>query len=403
MASDARVGLVRRLQLWALTRLRRSRFLPLGVPDKRTDQHRLGRSFSQHVLLYFPTGQDSLYQVRPWFHALAALNAVYPVVAVFKDSRTAAVVRAETNLDCVTLARYGQLDDILAVSDVKLALYVNHDPINFECLRFTSLVHVYLGHGDSDKGVSVSNQVKAYDYCFLAGQGALDRTTNNTMLYDAAGRSVLIGQPQLDGADSWIASPDPAGRQTVLYAPTWEGAQPSVSYGSLESHGLALVTALRPRYRVIYRPHPLSGVIAAPYGIADAAVRAAADRVDTAVPLGQSFADADLLICDVSAVSLNWLPSGKPLLVTTPRAPFPPSRLMDVIPRLDADDDVVAAVAGQLDGDPHAAVRRELVGYYLGDPAPGVATQRFIDACADAMALRDREWASKQALGATGP
>lgn len=403
MGSDARVGVVRRFQLWAIARLRRSRFLPVGMPDKIADGHRLGQAFGQPIMVYFATAQDSLYQLRPWYHALAALDAVHPVVAVFKDSRTAAVVRTEAGLDCVTLARYGQLDEILGESDVKLALYVNHDPVNFECLRFTSLAHVYLGHGDSDKGVSISNQVKAYDFCFLAGQGALDRTADNVMLYDAAARSVLIGQPQFDGATSYTPRPDPAGRRTVLYAPTWEGSQPSVSYGSLETHGLALVEALRADYRVIYRPHPLSGVINASYGAADAAIRGAAERVDTNVSMEQSFADADLLICDVSAVSLNWLPSGKPFLVTTPQAPIPNSRLMDVIPTLQVDADVRAVVAEHLDTDPTADARRDLIAYYLTDTAPGAATQRFVQACTDAMATRDREWASRRAAGASGP
>jgi len=403
MTSDARVGPVHRLRIWAIGRLRRSRFLPAGMPDKLTDQSRLGRRFDQQVMLYFPTMQDSLYQLRPWFHALTALDAVHPVVCVFKDSRTARVVRDETGLDCVTLARYGQLDEILSLSDVKLALYVNHDPINFESLRFTSLVHVYLGHGDSDKGVSVSNQVKAYDLCFLAGQAALDRTANAVMLYDAVAHSVLIGQPQLDGAGTVTGSPDADGRRTVLYAPTWEASQPSVSYGSLESHGVPLVRALSGTYRVIYRPHPLNGVIRATYAAADAAVRELADRVDTEVTLAQSFADADLLVTDVSAVTLNWLPTGKPLLVTTPTVPYPASALMDVVPLVAPTDDFRATVAEHLATDPAQTARDALIEHYLGDPTPGVATARFIAACEDAMDLRDREWAARQAAGATGP
>ncbi len=402
MASEARVGLVHRLRLWAIGRLRRSRFLPAGMPDKLTDESRLGRPFDQQVMLYFPTMRDSLYQLRPWFHALKALDAVHPVVCVFKDSRTARVVRDETGLDCVTLARYGQLDEILSVSDVKLALYVNHDPINFESLRFTSVVHVYLGHGDSDKGVSVSNQVKAYDFCFLAGQAALERTASAVMLYDAAARSVLIGQPQLDGAPAVEPRPDPD-RPTVLYAPTWEASQPSVSYGSLETHGTALVESLRAVYRVVYRPHPLNGVIRPSYAAADAAVRELADRVDTDVTLEQSFADADLLVTDVSAVTLTWLPTGKPMLVTTPAVPYPPSPLMEVVPQIGADAPFATVVAEHLSTDPTSDARAALVEHYLGDPSPGVATARFVDACDDAMALRDREWAARRAAGATGP
>jgi len=388
-------------RLWLIERIRRSRFLPAGMPDKRTDTERLGRPFTGSVLVYFPNGADALYQLRPWLPALEALDAAHGVTVVFRDSRTAARVRTEARLDCVTLARYGQLDQILALSDVKLALYVNHDPVNFECLRFTSLVHVYLGHGDSDKGVSVSNQVKAYDFCFLAGQAALARTAVSVMLYDAEARSVLIGQPQLDVAPA-TPRPDPA-RPTVLYAPTWEASQPSVSYGSLVTHGAAIMDALSGRYRVVYRPHPLNGVIDPDYAAADAAIRTRADRVDTEVPLEQSCADADLLITDVSGVIMTWLPTGKPVLVCRPAIAPPPSRLLDTLPLLEPGTDVSALVAEHLDTDPTAGPRADLVQYYLGDTTPGVATARFLRACADTIELRDRAWAERRARGATGP
>jgi len=392
---------VTRLRLWLIARIRASRFLPVGMADKRADVERLNKPFAGSVMLFFPNGADALYQLRPWFGALKALAAGHGLTAVFKDSRTAAIVRDESGLDCVTLANYGQLDQILAVSEVKLALYVNHDPVNFEVLRFTSLVHVYLGHGDSDKGVSVSNQVKAYDFCFLAGQAALDRTSAAVMLYDAAERSVLVGQPSLD-VPAPTPSPDP-NRQTVLYAPTWESSQPSVSYGSVITHGSQVLAALTGNYRVIYRPHPLNGIIDPAYAAADAALRASADRIDTDVPLAQSFADADLLITDVSAVTLNWLPTAKPVLVCLPRVPIPPSKLMSALPLLEVDADIAAEVATSLADDPTKAARVDLIDYYLGDTSPGVATERFLTACADTINLRDRLWAEKQGQGATGP
>ncbi len=176
-----------------------------------------------------------------------------------------------------------------------------------------------------------------------------------------------------------------------------------MSYGSLETHGEKIMQSLVGHYRVIYRPHPLNGVIRPSYGEADKAVRLLAERIDTDVPLEKSFADADLLITDVSAVTLNWLPTGKPMLVTTPSVPYPPSRLMIIVPQLSAKDDVAAEVEEQLTKDPTKALRKKLITYYLGDPKPGVATKNFVKACKDAIALRDREWAEKQITGATGP
>lgn len=416
MTGKARVGLARRFTRWMIGRARRSRFLPIGIADRLPDEGRLGKPFGQSIMVFFGTTQDSLYQLRPWYQPLASLNAREPIVLVFKDSRTAAAVRAETGLDCVTLATYGQLDDILSRSDVKLTLYTNHDPRNFETLRFTSMVHVYVGHGDSDKGVSVSNQVKAYDVCFVAGQGAVDRIDAQVMAYDARARCWSIGQPQLDGqrpeshSATTVNPRSPDQRRTVLYAPTWEGAQPSVSYGSVATHGVALVQALMPHYRVIYRPHPLAGIHDAGFAAADADIRnllseTASHRVDAGGVLADSFADADLLICDVSAVSLNWLPTGKPLIVCQPvgAAGLNSSRLMDSVPLLDAGADVCALVQAQFDADLAADARTELVEYYLGDLTPGAATANFIDACTRAMAMRDQQWAAMRARGAVGP
>ncbi len=398
---DFRSGLPAKAWDWSVRRLRDSPLFPVSMPDKRTDTDALGHPFACEVLVFFPNTTTNLYQIRAWYEALRALTAVHPVVVVFRDSRTAAVVRRESRLTCVTLARYGQLDEILSLSDVKLCLYVNHDPINFECLRFTSMVHVYLGHGDSDKGVSVSNQVKAYDFCFLAGQAARERLANNVMLYDAAKRTLLIGQPTTD-VPLPKGHPDPT-RRTVLYAPTWEASQPSVSYGSVKQRGVAIVEALSPTYRVIYRPHPLNGVIDRSYGDADQAVRALADRVDTDNTLEESFADADLLITDISAVALSWLPTGRPILVNKPHVPYPHSRIMEVLPLITDDTDVAAEVELHLRLDPTAHQRRELTFYYLSDTTPGTPTAHFVEACASLIQQRDEQWAALRALGATGP
>jgi hypothetical protein len=364
------------------------------MADKLADTDRLGQPFTAEIMLYFSTGQDALYQLLPWLPALEALDAEHRVVCVFRDSRTADRVRAASTLDCVTLATYGQLDEILSVSDVKLALYVNHDHLNFESLRFTSLTHIYLGHGDSDKGVSSSNQIKAYDLCFLAGQAALERTAASVMDYDAAARSVLIGQPQLDAAREVARTTT---GPTALYAPTWEGSQPSVSYGSLATQGEAIMRSLAATYAVIYRPHPLSGVVDPAYAAADAAVRVLASRVDTDVTLEQSFADADVLITDVSAVVLNWLPTGSPVVVTRPTSVTAPSKLLDSLPRLAPGDDALAVVET---AQPPPA---ELVEHYLGDVTPGAATRAFVEACGRAIAHRDTAWATRRAQGATGP
>lgn len=403
---------VRRAGRASLRFIRRHGLVPAGIPDRNGEDERLlGGRLDQTVIVYFPGTQDDLYQLRQWYGPLRALHERHPLVVIARDSRAARIVRDEGRLHAITIAHYGTLDDLLSRSDVKLALYVGQDPQNFSALRFTSLVHVFLNHGDSDKGVAVSNQCKAYDFLFVNGQASIDRMRSYTMLFDAEDRCVVIGRPQLD-FDRPPAPGPAADRPTVLYAPTWEGSQPTLSYGSVRSHGPRLVRTLlgSGAFRLIYRPHPLNTVTTAEYAAADATIRrllteaqAAAEepghRIDVDEPLNASMAAADVLVCDVSAVAMDWLPSGKPLVITQPASPevvTAGTRMLDVVPRLSvADLDTVAeTLAALLHDDAGRQQRLELVEYYVGDTTPGAATERFIQACTDAIVIRDREWAS---------
>jgi CDP-Glycerol:Poly(glycerophosphate) glycerophosphotransferase len=416
-------GVLRRLRRLAIGVVRRYGLLPKGLPDRNGDDERLaGTSLSQTVMVYFPGTLEDIYQLQQWYDPLRALHERHPVVVVLQDSRTARVVRAESGLAAVTIARYAALDDLLSRSDVKLALYVGHNPQNFTALRFTSLAHAFLNHGDSDKGVAVSNQNKAYDFLFVPGQATIDRVNAYTMLWDATPHCLLIGRPQLDSQPATADAPTaPPGSRTVLYAPTWEGAQPSLAYGSVASHGPTLVRALLDdgRFTIAYRPHPLSGVTSADYARADADVRrlvteaaaagrGAGHRVETDRSVNDSLAGADLLICDVSAMAMDWLPTGKPMVITEPASSAvvtARTRMLDVVPRLSVDDlpGIAGLVADQLDSDPARGARADLVDYYLGDTTPGAATRRFLDACTEAIARRDEAWTAVRARGPAGP
>lgn len=381
---------------------RRGGLLPSGTPDRLADDAGLTR-FDATVMVYFPDTRQNLYQLQQWYAPLRALHARHPVVLVLQDSRVAKVVRRELGLPAVVIAHYSRLDELLTASDVRLALYVNHSPQNFSALRFLSLVHVFLNHGESDKGVSVSNQVKAYDFAFVAGQGAVDRYREHTMLFDADARCRPIGRPQLDVDRSLRPARRPGQLPTVLYAPTWEGAQPSLAYGSLSTHGPTLVRTILDtgRFRLVYRPHPLNGLLDAAYGDADVEVRrlitdAGGDHlVDLERPLHQSFADADVMVCDVSAVAQDFLAYDRPLVVTEPASAAvvtAATRLLNEVPRLPVSGLTTVAdlLTEQVERDPLAGRRQELVEYYLGDITPGAATKRFLDACTEMVQLQQR-------------
>ncbi|MDQ4138113.1 MAG: CDP-glycerol glycerophosphotransferase family protein, partial [Actinomycetota bacterium] len=374
----------RRLRRRVATIVRSLPFFPQSIPNRLGDDDQLhGHALPEEILVYFPSAPDSLYQLLPWLPTLEILHRRHPVAVICQDSRVAAAVRQRTTMRVLTIARYGRLDDLLGRSDVKLALYVSHEPRNFECLRFASLIHVYLGHGDSDKGVSASNQLKAYDYAMVPGQAAVDRVARRLMNYDAAERCIVIGQPYAPPLVRG-ARADADDRCTVLYAPTWEGAQPSVAYSSLLSHGPGLVRSLLadPRFRVIFRPHPLSGVTSGDYAAAAKEIEsaiAAASSAHPAVghatihadeePIEASFDRADLLVTDVSAVATAWLPTDRPMLITMPaseQSTPADSGMVAALPRLAVEQLAGAAelLWAEHKGDSAAAARRELTGYY---------------------------------------
>jgi len=411
------VRLRRQLQSRVIRSVRESRFFPRTMSNRLgQDEQLAGSAFDSTVIVYFPDALDTLYQITPWLPAFEALHADQRVTIVCQDSRVAAQLATLSTIPVATIARYGTLDDMLARSDVKLALYVSHAPRNFECLRFTSLMHVYLGHGESDKGVSASNQLKAYDYAFLPGEPAVERIRTRLMKFDADAHTMIVGQPQNVVLSSTLRTD---GRRTVLYAPTWEGAQPSVAYSSVISHGGAMVDSLLAdsRFVVDYRPHPLSGVTSRDYAGATHDIAAAIERANKERPgaghrviraedesLEASFARADLLVCDVSAVSSAWLPSLKPLVVTLPataQTVDADSGLLEALPRLTAEQssDAAAYLWPLIDNDHAATDRKELVARFLSAFSPEESIAAFVGACRRVAVERDAE---RERLGATG-
>ena len=402
--------------------VRRFGLLPGDTPDGLGDDQSLAAArLEAEVVVYFPDTVDALYQLEQWYPALRALDRSRSTVIAVRDSQVARKVRAESRLAVVAVGRMATLEGLLRRSDVRVALYVNHSQRNFELLRFTSLVHVSLLHGDSDKTVTVSNQIKAYDFSFVAGRAAVDRAARNIMLFDVD-RLLPVGRPSLDAETEpeATAGQHVSARQTVLYAPTWEGAQPTASYTSVSSLGERIVhSLLEAGFTVRYRPHPLTGVRLTEVGEADRRIReiiaaaaqddpAAGHRLDTDVAVTASFDGSDLLLCDVSAMSVEWLPTGRPLIITVPpgeAAVVAGTPLERAVPRLDAAgvDSLPDTVRRELDRDPGRSRRLELIEYYLGDTSPGASIRAFIAAVGEVADRHAVEWARAVSNGAARP
>ena len=115
-------------------------------------------------------------------------------------------------------------------------LYVNQNTRNFQMFRYGRRWHVFINHGESDKMYMTTNQYKAYDYAFIAGDAARERLGRVLWDYDLDTRDdpdrAPAGRPLL--AASLPYTPDD--RTVVLYAPDL-GGRPAV--GALRLDRLA--------------------------------------------------------------------------------------------------------------------------------------------------------------------
>jgi CDP-glycerol glycerophosphotransferase (TagB/SpsB family) len=253
-----------------------------------------------------------------------------------------------------------------------------------------------------------TNQFKAYDYAFVAGDAARARLSDKLWAFDLDAKTRSIGRPQADH----FAGPlpyTPDDRTVILYSPTWEGDRAAAAYGSVASHGVALAHAVlgSPRHRLIYRPHPRSGVVDKAYGDANKAIIAAIAQANAADPtahhiyddgpqLGWQLAAADVAITDISAMVYDRLATGKPLIITRPvsrESEVDESGYLGHAEWLDADaaSDILAHVTAVQN---NAEAQKNLqfwVERHFGDTTPGVATQRFHAAVAELAQLWEQQ------------
>ena len=352
------------------------------------------------TMVYYADGPVNLYQIRQWYEPLKALDEQSPVLIVCRSVTAALELLEESPLPVAYAGRVEDLENLVDRQRFATALYVNQNTRNFQMMRFNTMLHVFISHGESDKSYMVSGQTKCYDYSFIAGEAAAERLGQHLINYDVDTKTIRIGRPQLDYDVVTAAPPLPDdGRTVVFYAPTTEGDRPSMRYSSLASHGVAMMKALlaSPNHRVIFRPHARTGLFSEEHAAARDQINAMIAAANLADPRAGHIADttptfdwqlqvSDVCIADISAVVIDWLTTGKPVVVTRPvnaAAPVPTEgyiagvelltkkqagQIVEVLDRVSTDEAL-------------AEERRKWSFYYFGDTTKGAATQAWLDAC----------------------
>ena len=203
------------------------------------------------------------------------------------------------------------ITDLAGLTSIKVVLYPT---VRVRFRKFVNAladrVHVFIGHGDSDKASSSRSSARIFDAIFVADQAAQDRYPTNRM------RSVeflQIGAPMIDGLQAAVESGTP---RKILYAPTWEGYSDENNYSSLAAIA-AHVESLCDGREVRVMPHPGTGKRLSSSKDALAAIaRRCGDNGDmTKVDL---FNWSDAMVTDVSGVMSEYLATRKPIVLVNP-------------------------------------------------------------------------------------
>lgn len=363
------------------------------------------------VGVYFADSDVNIYQMRQWYAPLQELAKTRPVVVLARNAAGALQLMRESGLEVAFVPKVTSIENFIATQQLDVILYVNQNTRNFQMMRYGERWHVFINHGESDKMYMTSNQYKTYDYAFIAGDAARARLTKALWNYDVDSRAIAIGRPQTDHLGGEPAY-TPDDRTVVFYAPTWEGDRPAASYGSVLTHGVTLVRELLAtgRHRVVYRPHPRSGVVSPEFGAANAQIIAmleAANQADSAAQhvydqspvLGWQLRTPDVAICDISAMVYDRLATGRPLMVTRPlaeEAEVDEAGYLSVCEWLTAEQaENIVAELDRVIGDTAARARLgEWSTRYFGDTSPGAPTARFQTAIETLLGKADAERAA---------
>lgn len=350
--------------------------------------------------VYFADTPNAAYQLEQWIPALQHLSAAgTPVTLLITNSNSANLLLKAGNLPISLCPQVADVENFVSKHNVRVLFYVNNNQANFTPLRINTLIHVHLSHGESEKSSMVSNQLKAYDFAFIAGPAARERILTHIRGIDASAL-VEIGRPQLDfRAPARQGSND---QTEVLYAPTWEGDSRTMAYSSLTSSGRKLVRllAMDNRVRLTFRPHPKTGTHSRAHAVALRQVRhllrsrnkvePSRARTHPATDAISEILRADVVITDVSAMAMDAVGLNKPTLVLTTSATAATggtNRLLSAVPTWsDVPPDAVQRIL-KLAREGVTPEQHKFRQHIFGPDESGSATERFVRASQELVTL----------------
>ena len=136
------------------------------------------------MLIYFAEAAQRLYQLAQWLPVMERVAATYRVACVLRSRRRLACVAPATALPLALLQTY---DDLMAFYERGQGQgdhLCEPRAAQLPWLTARTALHVHVDRGESDKRSSLSNQAKAYDRVFVAGDVAARRYLDNVLEFE---------------------------------------------------------------------------------------------------------------------------------------------------------------------------------------------------------------------------
>ena len=369
-----------------------------------------------HVLAYYADDPTRTYQLVQWLEVLEILHAHHPVGLVVRDPDVARLLQERTDLAVLTAPTFPELTALYDELDAKVALYCNNSILNFQSLVNGRMLHVHINHGESDKQSMASNNAKAYDRVFVAGEAAVQRHVEGLLEFDTAPAGA-------DRAPPARPAPGPAAarRARVVRSSTPRPGRATRTTTTTRRSTRSAPASSRailavPDVRLVYKPHPkvttsLTPAVQEAHLAILQLVAAAAEREPeaghTSVLRGDILAvmpDCDAMVTDVSSV-------GPRLALPAHRGADPDHRPAPATPSASARRCRSAAAPTWSTSRPSTAsptssppasttTSTTWPGWRCGTSTSttsqvGDSTTRFLEAVDELVALRDRLLASR--------
>ena len=357
-----------------------------------------------NVVVYFSGNMGHIYQIHQWIKPLEALNESEKVLIIVRNVEVYEWLQSHTQFNVAYVKTMTTLLKLYEDNNFKCILYVNNSSTNFQSLSNNTALHIHINHGESEKTSTFSNRAKAYDFVFIVADAAYEKYRKNLININMD-KFIKVGRPQIDFMEPIKpienSMTDKTHKKVILYAPTWEGTHLSMDYTSLPSYGLDFVNKILEHqdYFLIYRPHPNTGSRDPLTQQADKKIREIVTHSDHAqvmdkVNINNVFELTDIAIFDNSAVTVDFLAFGKPMILTDffyrqqGQAAGKPKIVEACVLINDSNKkDIMDLIEQGLTQDPKASQRKAIKNYFLGNYPRGKSTEIFIEKIKDMISL----------------